>query len=514
MDLVVNMQSTPMVNALAIGGPAVAVGGLSLLLIKKFVDHHWKSAPDLPQVPGLPIIGNLLQLKEKKPHKTFAKWAVTYGPVYSIRTGSTTLVVLNSAEVAKEAMVTRFPAISTRKLSKAVDILACDKSLVAISDYDEFHKTTKRHLLTHILGPSAQKGQRFHRDSLIENVSNQLHALSKNCPLESINFRELFELGLFGLALKQTLGEDVESIYVDELGTTMSRHEMLKCLVHDPMVGGIDVDWRDFFPYLKWIPNRGFENRIRQMDIRRMAVMKSLVQRARKQIASREGVQCYLNYLDSEGKTLSEKQILVLLWEVIIETSDTTVVATEWALYELAKDLKRQERLYEEISRVCGSDRITEEKLPQLPYLYAIFQETLRVHSPVPIIPLRYVHEDTQIGGYFVPSGSEIAINIYGCNMDKNVWENPEQWNPERFLDETSDTMELQRTMAFGGGKRVCAGALEAMTISRMAIGRLIQEFQWSLTDDQADDVDIVGLTARKLQPLLAILKPRGRLFE
>ena len=47
-----NMQSTPMVNALAIGGPAVAVGGLSLLLIKKFVDHHWKSAPDLPRLPG------------------------------------------------------------------------------------------------------------------------------------------------------------------------------------------------------------------------------------------------------------------------------------------------------------------------------------------------------------------------------------------------------------------------------------------------------------------------------
>lgn len=52
MDLVVNMQSTPMVNALAIGGPAVAVGGLSLLLIKKFVDHHWKSASNLPRLPG------------------------------------------------------------------------------------------------------------------------------------------------------------------------------------------------------------------------------------------------------------------------------------------------------------------------------------------------------------------------------------------------------------------------------------------------------------------------------
>lgn len=54
------------------------------------------------EVPGVPVIGNLLQLKEKKPHKTFTKWAETYGPVYSIRTGATTMVVLNNNDVAKE----------------------------------------------------------------------------------------------------------------------------------------------------------------------------------------------------------------------------------------------------------------------------------------------------------------------------------------------------------------------------------------------------------------------------
>jgi hypothetical protein len=53
-------------------------------------------------VPGLPVIGNLLQLTEKKPHKTFAKWAEIYGPIYSIRTGASTIVVLNSADVSKE----------------------------------------------------------------------------------------------------------------------------------------------------------------------------------------------------------------------------------------------------------------------------------------------------------------------------------------------------------------------------------------------------------------------------
>lgn len=54
------------------------------------------------EVPGLPVIGNLLQLKEKKPHMTFARWAKTYGPIYSIKTGSNMIVVLNNNDVAKE----------------------------------------------------------------------------------------------------------------------------------------------------------------------------------------------------------------------------------------------------------------------------------------------------------------------------------------------------------------------------------------------------------------------------
>jgi ent-kaurene oxidase len=53
-------------------------------------------------VPGLPIIRNLHQLKEKKPHQTFARWSEEYGPIYSIRTGASSVVVVNSAEVAKE----------------------------------------------------------------------------------------------------------------------------------------------------------------------------------------------------------------------------------------------------------------------------------------------------------------------------------------------------------------------------------------------------------------------------
>ncbi|GMP81126.1 hypothetical protein CsSME_00035939 [Camellia sinensis var. sinensis] len=105
MDAIMDLQTLSIGTAIAMGGPAVALGGLLLWLIKGYVYDQKRRAsnlPPLPEVPGLPVIGNLLQLKEKKPHKTFTRWAKTYGPVYSIRTGSNTIVVLNNTDVAKE----------------------------------------------------------------------------------------------------------------------------------------------------------------------------------------------------------------------------------------------------------------------------------------------------------------------------------------------------------------------------------------------------------------------------
>lgn len=86
--------------------------------------------------------------------------------------------------------------------------------------------------------------------------------------------------------IRKAIGEDVESIYVEEFGTILSRQEIFKILVIDPMEGAIEVDWRDFFPYLKWIPNKTFERRIQQMHFQRQAVMKALIQQQKKRISS------------------------------------------------------------------------------------------------------------------------------------------------------------------------------------------------------------------------------------
>ncbi|CAL1396190.1 unnamed protein product [Linum trigynum] len=495
---------------------AAAVGGLvfSVYFMKKmFVDKKKAGNPNLqmvPEVPGLPVLGNLLQLTEKKPHKTFSNWAETYGPIYSIKTGSSSVVVLNTTDVAKEAMVTKFASISTRKMSKALSVLTQDKTMVAVSDYDDFHKMVKRHVLTNLLSPSAQKRLRSQRDMMVDNIAAQLLAHAKSHPGKALNFRKVFESELFGLSMRQAIGKDVQSIYVEELGTSVSRRGIFKALVLDPMDGAIEVDWRDFFPYLSWIPNPSFEEKIEQMHYQRQAVMSALIAEQKQRIASGEVIDCYIDYLLAEGKNLTDLQVSMLIWETIIETSDTTLVSTEWAMFELAKNPDIQERLLCQIQAVCGSEEVSEQHLSKLPYLSAIFHETLRRHSPVPVIPLRHVDVDTELGGYHVPAGTEIAINLYGCNMDSKQWDNPDEWLPERFLGGGSDPMELHKTMAFGSGKRACAGALQAMLIACTSIGRMVQQFQWRLKEGEVDNVDTVALTARKLDPLHVIIKSRS----
>lgn len=90
----------------------------------------------------------------------------------------------------------------------------------------------------------------------------------------------------------QALGRDVESIYVEELGATLSREELCQILVLDMMEGAIEVDWRDFFPYLRWVPNKSFDKRLERLCFRREVVMKAIVNEQKKRIASCE-VWCF-----------------------------------------------------------------------------------------------------------------------------------------------------------------------------------------------------------------------------
>ncbi|MCL7047301.1 hypothetical protein MKW94_020498 [Papaver nudicaule] len=453
-----------------------------------------------PVVPGLPVIGNALQLKDKIVTKIFANWAEIYGPIYSIKVGASNIVVLNSTDVVKEALVTKFSSISKRKLSYAMKVLGTH--ILVTSDSNEYHKMARKHAVTHMMGSGPQRRHRAHRDIMIDNIVRRLHAHAKENPLKSVNFRMIFQTELFGLALKQALGMDVTSSkYIEGLGETLSRDEIYKVLVLDPLTQGTEVKWRDFFSYLRWVPNKSYEMLIGRTDTRRQEVMKTLIEEQQKRISSGEVINCYLDWLMANGKTFTKTQMSMLIWETILLGSETSLHTAEWAMYKLAKNLKNQDHLYREIQKVCGHNKYTEERYSGVTYLSAVFHETLRMYPPLPVsLPLKYVHEDTQLGGYDIPAGTEIAVNIYGCNMDKNQWDSPEEWKPERFLVSKYDPTDLYKTMSFGGGKRVCPAATQGLSVTSTAIARCIQEFKWNLE---------LGREGEDTFPKLAIITPR-----
>ncbi|KAG9455688.1 hypothetical protein H6P81_000196 [Aristolochia fimbriata] len=160
--------------------------------------------------------------------------------------------------------------------------------MVAMSDYGDLHNMVKRNKLTSILGPNAQKQNHHLRSNMIDSVLDQLHAHIKEDALEAVNLRGVFKEELFKLGLRQALGKDTESIYVAELGKSLSRSEIIVILMVDPMMGAIEVDWRDFFPYLRWVPNKAIEDKIEGMAYRRNAMTRALIEEQKKRIKWRE----------------------------------------------------------------------------------------------------------------------------------------------------------------------------------------------------------------------------------
>jgi ent-kaurene oxidase len=75
---------------------------------------------------------------------------------------------------------------------------------------------------------------------------------------------------------------------VEEFGKVISTEEIYQATVVDIMMCAIEVDWRDFFPYLRWIPNRSFETRVLTTEGRRTAVMRALINEQKKRIVRGE----------------------------------------------------------------------------------------------------------------------------------------------------------------------------------------------------------------------------------
>ena len=131
----------------------------------------------------------------------------------------------------------------------------------------------------------------------------------------------------------------------------------------------------------------------------------------------------------------------------------------------------------QEIDAFVEEKRLLEENnLPKLPYLNGIINETLRLCPAALLLLPHESHEDCVIGSYDIPRGTILLVNAWAIYRDPNVWVEPTKFMPERFLD---GRVEGGMALPFGMGRRKCPGEGLAMRVIGLALGTMIQCFEW-----------------------------------
>ena len=181
------------------------------------------------------------------------------------------------------------------------------------------------------------------------------------------------------------------------------------------------------------------------------------------------------------------------LQEIFIGATDTSVQTTQWTMAEILNHPNVLERLRKDIDSVVGKTRLIHETdLPNLPYLHAVIKEALRLHPPGPLLP-REFQQGCKIGGFYIPEKTTLLINAYVVMRDPNVWEDPEEFKPERFLASSRSGQEDERReqalkfLPFGSGRRGCPGSNLAYMIVGSAIGMMVQCFDWRIEGEKVN---------------------------
>ncbi|XP_022842965.1 cytochrome P450 71A8-like [Olea europaea var. sylvestris] len=156
-----------------------------------------------------------------------------------------------------------------------------------------------------------------------------------------------------------------------------------------------------------------------------------------------------------------------------------------------------------------GKQDIAHNDLENMHFLKAVIKETLRCHPPVPFLA-RIASEDVEIMGYDVEAGTMILTNSWAIGRDPASWEEPEKFQPQRFLNSSIDFRGLDfQLIPFGAGRRGCPGIGFAMATIEFALANLVQKFDWKLPNgEKGEDLDMTeypGVTVRRKKPILAV---------
>ncbi|KAK9170150.1 hypothetical protein Syun_002290 [Stephania yunnanensis] len=498
----------------------------SIFLLRTMLYRNGRTRRLPPSPLRLPIIGHL-HLFGNIPHQTFHKLSTIYGPLIHIYIGSVPYVVASSAEVAKEFLKTHELSFSSRPQTAAVHYITYGSADFSFAPYGPYWKFMKKLCMSELLGGrTLEQLEHVRREEIHWFLHSLLVKSNKGEGLVDLH-TELIRLAnnlITRMAMNRRCSEldnDAEQI-----------RELVEEIIE--LVGKFNLS--DYIWFCKNLDLQGFRKRFEDAHAKYDRMIEKIIkehEEARKSSKDETGgdasgdheVKDILHILldisedDDAEMRLSRENIKAFILNIFLAGTDTSAITIEWALAELINNQPILEKAREEIDKVVGKNRLVEETdIPNLPYLQAIVKETLRLHPTAPLT-MRESNKDCNIGGYHIPAKTRLFVNIWAIGRDPKHWENPLEFNPNRFIGSGLSKLDMRgqhfQFIPFGSGRRGCPGTTLALQTVQTALATVIQCFDLKIGDGENTKVDMTeaaGLTLPRAHPLICTLIARPEL--
>jgi cytochrome P450 family 135 len=172
---------------------------------------------------------------------------------------------------------------------------------------------------------------------------------------------------------------------------------------------------------------------------------------------------------DEDGQAMTDGELRDELVTLLLAGHETTSTSVSWAIERLIRHPEKLRRLVAEVDAM--NEGGGEE------YMAAVVSETLRVRPVVPVV-VRVLQEDMQVGSHLLAKGTRVVPSIYLTNRSPRVYDSPEEFRPERFLENGPETFSW---IPFGGGIRRCIGASFATLEMKLILRTMLSELEPSM---------------------------------
>ncbi|XP_058081596.1 cytochrome P450 81Q32-like [Magnolia sinica] len=493
-----------------------------LFSISKRLLQKRKNLP--PSPPSLPILGHLHLLKNPI-HRSLSTLSNRYGPILSLRFGSRPVLLISSSSSAEDCFSKNDIIFANRPRLLAGKHFGYHYSGLSWASYGPHWRNLRRIATVEIL--ASNRIQMFSAVRI-----HEVRSLVKDLFRDSESGKSVVELKLrfaeltFNVMMGMIAGKRYYGKNVVDLEEARRFHEITSEATK--LIGA--PNFSDFVPVLGWMDFGRVEKRMMRLVRRRDEFLQAMIDdhRRRKKVYfsssmevevqiennNKTFIDVLLSLQETEPDYYTDQIIKGMISELLSAGTDTSALTTEWAMSLLLNHPDVLEKAKAELDKHVGPHLLDESDLAKLPYLHCIINETLRLY---PVAPLLLPHESSEesiVGGFDVPQGTMLLVNVWAIHRDPKLWVDPADFKPERFQG-PEGAKEGFRFIPFGHGRRACPGVSLATRMVGLVLGTLIQCFEWErVREEKVDMTEGFGLTLPKAQPLNAVYKPRLTMFN